>query len=189
MIAAEPQVTKYDTLVGDGDCGLCLKGGAEAVLSHIKAHPDESDAVTLVANVARIIEMDMDGNSGALYAIFINALASSLQHLDTESSTKPTDLSTWAKALRSAIDTLSKYTAARPGDRTVINALSPFVDALNGGESLEGAVAAAEKGCQSTIGMEASLGRSVYVGGEEFKTCPDPGAFGLVAFLKGLLAS
>lgn len=29
IVIAEPEVTKYDTLVGDGDCGLCLKGGAE----------------------------------------------------------------------------------------------------------------------------------------------------------------
>lgn len=51
---------------------------------------------------------------------------------------------------------------------------------------LKKAVEEASKGCDSTIGMVASLGRSVYVGGEDFKTCPDPGAYGLVQFLKGL---
>lgn len=54
-------------------------------------------------------------------------------------------------------------------------------------DDYERAVEAAEKGCDGTVGMEASLGRSVYVGGEDIKRCPDPGAFGLAAFLKGLL--
>jgi len=37
MVEAEPEVSKYDTHVGDGDCGLCLKTSAEAVLLHIHA--------------------------------------------------------------------------------------------------------------------------------------------------------
>lgn len=69
MIEAEPEVTKYDTLVGDGDCGLCLKNGAEAVLSHIQSSPT-SDAVALMTGIAHVIEKNMDGTSGALWFVF-----------------------------------------------------------------------------------------------------------------------
>lgn len=75
---------------------------------------------------------------------------------------------------------------AKPGNRTVVDALQPFVEALKAtGGDLAKAVRAAERGCESTKGMRASLGRSVYAGGEEWRNCPDPGTYGLLAFLRG----
>ena len=50
---------------------------------------------------------------------------------------------------------------------------------------VEKAAEAAKRGCDSTEGMKASLGRAVYVGGD--LKCPDPGAVGGVAFVQGLL--
>jgi dihydroxyacetone kinase len=44
----------------------------------------------------------------------------------------------------------------------------------------------AREGADSTKGMKASLGRTVYVGGDDWKGVPDPGAVGLAAFLEGL---
>ena len=44
----------------------------------------------------------------------------------------------------------------------------------------------AREGADSTKGMKASLGRTVYVGGEDWQEVPDPGAVGLAAFLEGL---
>ena len=46
--------------------------------------------------------------------------------------------------------------------------------------------AAAQKGAQGTKGMKASLGRTVYVGGQGFQEVPDPGAHGLAELLLGL---
>ncbi|KAK1846245.1 dihydroxyacetone kinase [Colletotrichum chrysophilum] len=191
VIAAEPEVTKYDTLVGDGDCGLCLKTSAQAVLAYINEQKGlEADAGKLVDNIARVVEGNMDGTSGALYAIFLNALAHGLR---VESQQMPQEQQAtseiWAKALQSALSALGKYTPAQPGDRTVVDALAPFVSTFAASSSLKDAVEAARKGCESTKGMEASLGRSVYVGGEEWKNCPDPGAYGLVKLLEGLMAS
>ncbi|KAH0425138.1 dihydroxyacetone kinase [Colletotrichum camelliae] len=191
VIAAEPEVTKYDTLVGDGDCGLCLKTSAQAVLAYINEQQSlEADAGKLVDNIAGVVEGNMDGTSGALYAIFLNALAHGLriqsQQMQQE---QPATSDTWAKALQSALSALGKYTPAQPGDRTVVDALAPFVSTFAASGSLKDAVEAARKGCESTKGMEASLGRSVYVGGEEWKNCPDPGAYGLVKLLEGLVAS
>ncbi|KAJ0341438.1 hypothetical protein COL154_011901 [Colletotrichum chrysophilum] len=191
VIAAEPEVTKYDTLVGDGDCGLCLKTSAQAVLAYINEQKGlEADAGKLVDNIARVVEGNMDGTSGALYAIFLNALAHGLR---VESQQMPQEQQAtseiWAKALQSALSALGKYTPAQPGDRTVVDALAPFVSTFAASSSLKDAVEAARKGCESTKGMEASLGRSVYVGGEEWKNCPDPGTYGLVKLLEGLMAS
>ncbi|KAF4917612.1 Dihydroxyacetone kinase 1 [Colletotrichum viniferum] len=191
VIAAEPEVTKYDTLVGNGDCGLCLKTSAQAVLAYINQRQSlETDAGKLVDNIARVVEANMDGTSGALYAIFLNALAHGLRTQSQQIQQEQQATSEiWAKALQSALSALGKYTPAQPGDRTVVDALAPFISTFAASSSLKDAVEAARKGCESTKGMEASLGRSVYVGGEEWKNCPDPGAYGLVKLLEGLIAS
>jgi dihydroxyacetone kinase len=81
---------------------------------------------------------------------------------------------------------LGQYTPAQPGDRTLVDALDPFVGTLSRTGNVAKAAAAAEEGSKKTKDMKASLGRTVYVGGEGFKTVPDPGAYGLAEFLLGL---
>jgi len=91
----------------------------------------------------------------------------------------------WYTAALSAQQSLSKYTPARPGDRTLIDALFPFLQTLkdtNGDP--HAAVEAARKGAESTRGMEASLGRTVYIG--DVGDVPDPGAVGVVKLVEGL---
>lgn len=124
----------------------------------------------------------MDGTSGALYAIFLNSLVHSLKTKGSgEASAK-----VWASALQQSCEALSKYTPARPGDRTVIDALYPFVEILEKTGDLKEAAEAAKKGAEGTKGMKASLGRTVYVGGSGFEKVPDPGAWGLTCFFLGL---
>ncbi|KND91306.1 Dihydroxyacetone kinase 1 [Tolypocladium ophioglossoides CBS 100239] len=126
----------------------------------------------------------MDGTSGALYAIFLHALASGLQAA-APPTPQPATPRVWAAALSAALASLAKYTPAQPGDRTVVDALVPFVATLGETLHLPSAVEAARKGCESTKGMAASLGRSVYVSAEGWDSCPDPGAYGLVKLLEG----
>ncbi len=75
---------------------------------------------------------------------------------------------------------------AQPGDRTLMDALVPFVDTLKQTGDVKKAAAAAKEGSDKTKGMKASLGRSVYVGGSGFEEVPDPGAYGLSVFLSGI---
>ncbi|CAG8909069.1 unnamed protein product [Penicillium egyptiacum] len=189
VINAEPEVTRFDTIVGDGDCGIGLKRGAEAIQNLLTnaTPPLTNDIVSTVARIVTVVENVMDGTSGAIYAIFLNALAHGLLAQDTSS---PTAITTdvWAKALKSSFAALGKYTPAKPGDRTLIDALAPFVDSLLETGDVKVAAAAAQQGTESTKAMKASLGRSVYVGGEGewIGKIPDPGAFGLSEFLTGL---
>lgn len=70
----------------------------------------------------------------------------------------------------------------------MIDAIAPFITKLAESGDLSAAAKAAEDGAESTKHMKASLGRSVYVGGEEewIGKVPDPGAFGLAQFLRGV---
>lgn len=124
----------------------------------------------------------MDGTSGALYAIFLNSLVKSLKDLAPGEATPQV----WAKALKQSCEALSKYTPARPGDRTLVDALYPFVDVLEKTGSCKKAAGASKDGAEGTKGMRASLGRTVYIGGSGFEQVPDPGAWGLACFFLGV---
>ena len=185
LIAAEAEITKYDTIVGDGDCGVGLKRGAEGVLDMLNQVTLGDDLMVNLGKIVQIVETTMDGTSGALYAIFLNSLASNLRAFEGSSPT-PVTAETWSKALEASINGLGKYTPAQPGDRTLMDALCPFVEALKKTGDTKEAAAAAKRGAEETKGMKASLGRSVYVGGQGHQEVPDPGAHGLSVFLTGV---
>lgn len=182
VIAAEPEITKYDTVVGDGDCGIGLKRGAEAV-KKVLTSTKATDAALFVDEITAVVETSMDGTSGALYAIYLNALAAALR---SQSEDQKADSKVWAKAARSATNSMAKYTPAKPGDRTLVDALEPFVDTLERTGDIQEAAKAARNGADKTKAMKASLGRTVYVGGDGWQDVPDPGAYGLAIFFEGL---
>ncbi|KAI4122147.1 MAG: hypothetical protein LQ347_006605, partial [Umbilicaria vellea] len=157
LIAAEADVTKYDSIVGDGDCGIGLKRGADGIL-HLLLHTHiTDDVVVTLSQIVQVVENTMDGTSGALYAIFLNALAHNLRGQDTSSPTAVTPR-IWAEALRLSMENLGKYTPAQPGDRTLVDALAPFVHTLGATGSVTEAAAAAKRGAEATKEMKASLG-------------------------------
>lgn len=186
VIAVEPEVTKYDTVVGDGDCGIGLKRGAEAVLKHLADNPLSGDVGVDVASIVPVVENNMDGTSGALYSIFLNATLRSLRDNAPTSGESAVTPELWAKVLKESCKALGKYSQAQMGDRTLIDALHPFVNTLAETGSVASAAGAAQKGAESTKGMKPSFGRSTYVGGAGFEQVPDAGAWGLAAFFKGL---
>ena len=184
LIASEAEVTRYDSVVGDGDCGIGLKRGAEAILKVLPSLISD-DAMMAFTKICLTVENNMDGTSGALYAIFLNSLASNMRALDPSSPTPVTSVM-WAKALAMSVKGLGRYTPAQPGDRTLMDALVPYVEILQKTGSPKEAAKAAKVGAERTKGMKASLGRSVYVGGTGFEEVPDPGAYGLSVFLSGI---
>ncbi|PGH34974.1 dihydroxyacetone kinase [[Emmonsia] crescens] len=190
VIKAEPLVTKYDTIVGDGDCGVGLERGAQAILSFLNdpATTLTDDLLTSINKIIPIVENTMDGTSGAIYAIFLNALAHGLREQAPPQAPALATAKEWAAALHHSLQALAKYTPAQVGDRTLIDAIAPFITKLAESGDLSAAAKAAEDGAESTKHMKASLGRSVYVGGEEewIGKVPDPGAFGLAQFLRGV---
>ncbi len=151
-------------------------------MKHLSETNLSDDVVVNVANIVPVIERAMDGTSGALYAIFMNSLVHSLRLL----SPGVADAYVWAGALKQSCDALSKYTPARPGDRTLVDALYPFVEALGKTGDVQRAAEAARIAAEGTKGMKPALGRSVYIGGSGFEKVPDPGAWGLACFFVGL---
>ena len=185
LIAAEPDITKFDTIVGDGDCGTVLKRGGQAILQLFEHTKVTDDILFTCSKIVQVVEITMDGTSGALYAIFLNALTHNLRSQDALTSTEVTT-PMWAEALNLSLQAMSQYTPAQPGDRTLMDSLYPFVETLRKTGNTKAAAQAATEGANSTRDMKASLGRTVYVGGDNWQGVPDPGAYGLSEFLNGL---
>lgn len=178
VIAAEPKITHYDTIVGDGDCGYTLRDGAKQVLSSIRSR--DLSAANLPSTLDQLVgelEVSMGGTSGALYCIFLTALAAAF-------GTEGTPGEAALKALRE----LEKYTKARVGDRTMMDVLIPFAEGLEGsGGDGKAALEEARKGLDGTEKMEATLGRSAYLDDSATQGVPDPGAYGLFVLLEGMV--
>lgn len=210
---AEPQITKYDTVAGDGDCGETLVSGVTALRKALEKPVLQAptrddkivsgnegairmyDSVDAILDIAEIVQDSMGGTSGGLYALFLTSLAKSLNHTNSVSEKPEKSLSVdlFAKALPRALESLGGYTNARVGDRTLMDALIPFVETLEKTKDLEKAVEAVQKGAESTRKLEAKFGRASYVAQEELDQfqkeggLPDPGAIGLASLLKGFL--
>ncbi|KAH3674614.1 hypothetical protein WICMUC_003160 [Wickerhamomyces mucosus] len=181
LIKQEPHITKLDTLVGDGDCGTTLVSGGSGIVENFKSIPSSSVSEAL-HKISEIVEDKMGGTSGGLYSIFLSGLSHGI--INNGSSDQNIDNEILAKSLKVAQDTLYKYTSARVGDSTVIDALEPFITEFNKSLDFSKAVEAADKGARSTGDFEAKFGRASYV--ENSSNIADPGAIGLVAFLRGV---
>ncbi|KAF7347155.1 Dihydroxyacetone kinase [Mycena venus] len=186
LTKAEPEITRMDTIAGDGDCGLTLKAGAQGVEKAIEAgNITGKDLVADIVAIAKVAETAMGGTSGALYSIFFSALAQNIQSAASGSSTATPEL--WGKALSAALTKLYTYTRARPPSRTLVDPLAAFVDTFSKGDFAE-AVKAAGAAAEHTKDVDAKAGRSAYVdaGVLTREKVPDPGAWGVKTILEAL---
>ena len=194
IVAAEPQLTDWDTKAGDGDCGDTLKAGALAMLEDLPGYPLGHPQALLQA-IARSLARSMGGSSGALYAIFLNAAAVTMAAPD--GAPPPPTPAEVAAALAAGADALSRYGGAGAGDRTMLDALLPAAraatEAAAAGGALPAALAAAasagEAGAEATMKMAAAAGRASYVTADVLQGVPDPGAKAVAFWLRALAAS
>ncbi|OCF31435.1 dihydroxyacetone kinase [Kwoniella heveanensis CBS 569] len=188
VIAAEPEITRYDVIAGDGDCGLTLTSGAEGVLKAIEdGSIDGGDITNSIKRIGAVIEDRMGGTSGALYAIFFAGLAQELS-----SQTGQTSPAIWSNALSAAFNKLCQYTSARPPSRTLVDPLAAFTEVLAANpHQLAEAAKSAKDAALNTAKLVASAGRAAYVdqAALQEEDVPDPGAWGLTILFEGIHAS
>ncbi|CUM64541.1 uncharacterized protein PRCAT00002147001 [Priceomyces carsonii] len=196
LLSKELQITLYDTVAGDGDCGETLAAGGHAILEALDDNSiDLSDMVSALNCIAMIVEEHMGGTSGGIYSIFISALAQSYMNMNRKEGPFEVSRRNLAKSLEEALLSLFIYTQARTGDRTLVDALEPFITEIGKTHDLKKAKKAAIDGAESTRKLTAKFGRASYVSENEFKKfeseggLPDPGAIGLAALIDGLITS
>jgi dihydroxyacetone kinase len=188
LVEAEPDLTKWDTVMGDGDCGETLKTGATNLLAALDDGLAKSGSVIKVLlELEDIVEGKMGGTLGGILGIFFVSLRSALEN-NVEIAVSEGPVALWAVALSSSLGNLKRYTPAKIGDRTVMDTLIPFADAMGTSGFTQG-VQAAVDGAEATKKMKPRLGRATYVGagsddGQDLP--PDPGAWGAMVAIRGL---
>ncbi|KAM3497703.1 hypothetical protein MY10362_008959 [Beauveria mimosiformis] len=194
LVKAEPDLTKWDTVMGDGDCGETLKTGATALLAALDAGlAKRGSVVSVLLELEDIVESKMGGTLGGILGIFFVSLRAAVEKniALARSADGGAVVALWGVALATALENLRRYTPAQVGDRTVIDTLMPFSDVM-GKAGFGAAVDAAVKGAEATKTMTPRLGRATYVGGggggggANQEMPPDPGAWGAMVVIAGL---
>jgi dihydroxyacetone kinase len=183
--AAEAELTALDAAAGDGDLGHSMRRGAEA----IRALPETafSTAPGALSAMAGALRKAIAGSSGPFYATALLRAARSLPQQGSP------DAEDWARALQAGVAAVAELGGAKPGDRTMLDALHPAAEAFAGSlaagrapaEAWAAAVAAAEEGLQATASMRPRLGRASYLGDRAVGR-PDAGAAAAVVWLRAL---
>ncbi|MEW2625866.1 dihydroxyacetone kinase subunit DhaL [Streptomyces sp. NPDC048106] len=160
------RLTALDSAIGDADHGSNLQRGFTAVRTTLeKEAPDTPGAVLALAG--RQLISTVGGASGPLYGTLLRRTGKALGESPEVSAEQ------LAEALRAGVQGVMKLGGAAAGDKTMVDALLPAVEAL--GEGFTAARAAAEQGAEATVPMLARKGRASYLG-ERSIGHQDPGA-------------
>jgi dihydroxyacetone kinase len=178
----EPMLTKYDTIVGDGDCGITMKRGATEVLKRLeKGTIPTNHPVTMFAAMADAISASMGGTSGVLLELMFRKMSSTLQRCES------IDIKEFSAAFQAGVDAISLYGGATVGSRTMLDALVPAAAVLMETNDILQAASKAKWGADGTAQMKAaSAGRSNYLSEETLAGTPDPGAIAVSIVLEAL---
>jgi ATP-dependent dihydroxyacetone kinase len=178
----EAALTDLDSRAGDGDLGISMVRGAAA----IRALPGDSWANPAAAFTAmgNALRRAIAGSSGPFYAVALLRAARELESPDDAA---------WARAFDKAVTSIGELGGAKPGDRTMLDALRPAADAftaaVRSGVPLRAAwgraVEAAERGTAATASMHPRLGRAAYLG-DRALGAPDAGASAVLVWMRAL---
>jgi dihydroxyacetone kinase-like protein len=169
-------LTQLDAAIGDADHGANMNRGFKAVLEKLPGVADK-DIGTIFKTVGMTLISTVGGAGGPLYGTFF------LQLGTVTAGKQEIDLATWAAALESALQGVKARGKAEPGDKTMVDALTPAVQAIKEaassdqplGDALRRSAQAAEEGMKATTPLVARKGRASYLG-ERSAEHQDPGA-------------
>ena len=181
MVAAKEILTKADQAIGDGDHGIGMARGFEAVEEKL-ANQEFSSLDLLLKTTGMALISSIGGAAGAIFGTFFRAGSKSLAEYTSF------DAEALAKMLEDGLAAVQARGGAKPGDKTMIDALAPAAQAaaaIRNGSLMEAANAAAQAardGMEKTRGMTARTGKAKTLG-ERSLGHPDPGAISMTLIL------
>ncbi|WEH38236.1 dihydroxyacetone kinase subunit DhaL [Streptomyces sp. NBC_01218] len=180
--ATETELTALDQQVGDGDFGVNLSAGVRATQ---RLRGEEGDAggdgpsVPLGRAASAFLD-EIGGTSGPLFGLLFQALSAAVAAQGPLLTT-----AALAAGTEDGLAAIRRVGDAKPGDKTLVDALTPAAEALRAApegtppdQALALAADAAWQGVRNTAALRARMGRASYVG-ERASGIPDPGAVGV----------
>ncbi|EDL52281.1 MULTISPECIES: dihydroxyacetone kinase subunit DhaL [Vibrio] len=182
MVDSEPMLTKYDQAIGDGDHGIGMERGFLAVQTLLTDEFKPEDVSKLMLKIGSTMMATMGGASGAIFGTLFRSGAKSIK------GAKQLDTETLATFLAGGLQGVYDRGGAKPGDKTMIDALVAAVEAsekLSGDltKNLPAIAAASKQGVEATKDMIATTGKAKTLG-ERSLGHPDPGAVSMSLILQ-----
>lgn len=178
------ELNRLDSALGDGDFGASMQRGVQAIGNKMQGFADK-DIGTIFKTIGMALVSAMGGTSGPLLGtMFIQMSSKSM-------GKQALSLAEWTETLQAGIDGIMMRGKAQVGDKTMLDALVPALDALKNfdGTDLSAALRqsadAASKGRDDTANIIAKKGRASYVGERGLGNI-DPGAANAALFLGAL---
>ena len=172
MAEHRQELVALDTAIGDGDHGTNMDRGMRKALEKLEGQ-EQADAGAVLKTVAMALISNVGGAAGPLYGTLMLQMGTALAGKDD------IDLATYTEAWHKGIQGVQARGKAELGDKTMLDALVPGVEALEKASDLDSglreAADAAESGMRDTIPLVARKGRASYLG-ERSKDHQDPGA-------------
>ena len=170
------ELVRLDTAIGDGDHGTNLDRGMRKVVEKLDGM-DVTDIGATLKAVGMTLVSSVGGAAGPLYGTLFLQMGTSAAGRDS------LDLEGWTAALDAGVQGVKMRGKAEPGDKTMLDALMPAVEALRGAagegtalpDALTRSADAAREGMEATIPLEARKGRASYLGPRSVGH-QDPGA-------------
>ena len=160
------ELTALDQAIGDGDHGINMKRGFDAVLAELDTLKEKPLGEALKTGGMKLV-MSVGGASGPLYGTLFMTLGKGLgDGLDREAV---------GTALSAAIDAVKARGKSDVGHKTMLDVRAPACAALQDGGSLSDIRTAADAAAEATIPMQAQRGRASFLG-ERSIGHMDPGA-------------
>jgi phosphoenolpyruvate---glycerone phosphotransferase subunit DhaL len=180
-------LTQLDAAIGDGDHGINMTRGFEAVAKAIAAQGSDMPPGRLLVLAGNTLVETVGGASGPLWGTLFRAAGGRLG--DAEGF----DGEALAGALDAGLVAVVALGAAAPGDKTMVDALDPATatlraridDGASAAEAFAAAAEAAEAGAAATVPMQARKGRASYLG-ERSIGHQDPGATSAALIVRAL---
>jgi len=177
-------LTELDSAIGDADHGANMFRGFQAVLAKLPGVTDK-DIGTIFKTVGMTLVSTVGGASGPLYGTFF------MQAGTASAGKQELTAADWGAALEAAVNGVVMRGKAVLGDKTMVDALTPALEAFKDavaenvtiGMALARSVQAAEEGMKATIPLVARKGRASYLG-ERSAGHQDPGATSSYLILK-----
>lgn len=185
MIAQKDRLTEADRAIGDGDHGIGMARGFEAAKRQLEAGQGTTPG-DLLAGVGMALLTNTGGASGAIFGTFFRAGGKSV-------ADRPRwDAEGVRVFLRGGLNAVVARGKARPGDKTMVDALAPAVAVVEAADRevsveplLQIAAKAAAEGAERTRQMIPQLGKAAPMGGRAKGFC-DPGALSTALILQFL---
>jgi phosphoenolpyruvate---glycerone phosphotransferase subunit DhaL len=166
------ELVRLDTAIGDGDHGTNMDRGMKKAVEKLDS-TDGGDIGADLKAVGMALVSSVGGAAGPLYGTVFLQMGSAAAGKDE------LDLDGWTAAVEAGVKGLQSRGKAEPGDKTMIDAWLPALEALREGgdlgEALTRSADAAEEGMKATTPMEARKGRASYLGPRSVGH-QDPGA-------------